>query len=142
VLNLYTLQIAAELKNLETIRRFVAEAGIGMGVSAEIIPKLQLAVDEVAANAMLHGYQGQAGSLTLEVEPAGANLVIRLRDDAPPFDPTQFPAPDITLPLSQRTPGGLGIYLVHQVMDEVIHRLTPSGGNELTLVKRNVIRFR
>lgn len=135
---MYSLAISAQLSNLAVIRRFVKEAATALEVEPSLIPKLQLAVDEAATNIILHGYRNQDGNLEIELEHAGPDLVIRLRDEAAPFDPTLLPAPDVTLPLAERSPGGLGVYLIRRTMDEVLHRLTASGGNELTLIKRGV----
>lgn len=133
-----SLCIAAELKNLVEIRRIVQETATALGVDSATIPDVLLAVDEAASNIIIHGYQGQGGAIEIEMEREGDALVIRLRDEAPPFDPAAIPPPDLTLPLEQRPIGGLGIYLMRQVMDEVTHRITPQGGNELTLLKRCV----
>jgi serine/threonine-protein kinase RsbW len=133
-----SLCIAAELKNLVEIRRFVRETATALDVDSATIPDVLLAVDEAASNIIIHGYRGQGGALEIEMEREGEALVIRLRDEAPPFDPAAVPPPDLTLPLEQRHIGGLGIYLIRQVMDEVAHRIMPQGGNELTLVKRGL----
>lgn len=61
------------------------------------------------------------------------------RDQAPLFDPTNAPEPDMSLPLDLRPLGGLGVFLIRQYMDEMSYRVTPQGGNELTLVKREVL---
>lgn len=132
----YLLYVAAELKNLSQIRDFVETAGLALGVEPEVIPNVQLAVDEVAVNVMLHGYQGQGGRLEIELERAERDLIVRLRDEAPPFNPLTVPPPDLTLPLENRPIGGLGVHLVRRTMDEIIHRVTASG-NELTLIKHN-----
>jgi serine/threonine-protein kinase RsbW len=133
----YSLQTTAELGNLSQLRDFVEMAATALGIEPDLVFNIQLAVDEVATNIMLHGYRGQGGSLELELERVGTDLVVRLRDEAPPFDPTTVPPPDLTLPLVKRPIGGLGIHLVRRAMDEVIHRVRPAGGNELTLVKHN-----
>ena len=133
-----SLRIAAELKNLSEIRRFIKETASALGVDPATIHNVPLAVDEAVTNIIVHGYQCQGGAIEIEVEREGDALVIRIRDDAPPFDPAVIPPPDLTLPLAQRTPGGLGIYLIRQVMDEMTHRATPQGGNELILVKRGI----
>ena len=131
-----TLRIGAELDNLSLIRRFVEDAAIGFGADQEVIPDVLLAVTEAATNIMIHGYQGQPGTIEIEVSRKGDSLVVCLRDQAPPFDPTTVPPPDVTLPLEQRQPGGLGIHFMRQFMDELTYRSTPQGGNELTLGKR------
>jgi len=133
-----SLHIAAEVKNLSEIRRFVQETASALGLPPAMIPNVILAVDEAVSNVIAHGYQGQEGAIEIEVSREGDALVIRIRDEAPPFDPTIVPPPDVTLPLEQRIPGGLGIHLIRQIMDEMTHRVTHQGGNELTLVKRGI----
>jgi len=61
---------------------------------------------------------------------------IELRDHAPGFDPTRVPPPDLTQPLEEREPGGLGVFLTRHMVDEMRYRALPGGGNELTLIKR------
>jgi serine/threonine-protein kinase RsbW len=134
----FSLHIQAEPKELEKIRRFVEETATALCVDREAIPGAVLAVDEAACNIMTHGYRGRQGTIEIEMERDGDALVIRLRDEAAPFDPTSVPPPDLTLPLERRPPGGMGIYLIRQVMDEMTHRIRPRGGNELTLVKRGI----
>jgi anti-sigma regulatory factor (Ser/Thr protein kinase) len=43
---------------------------------------------------------------------------------------------DLTVPPEQRTISGMGIHLIRLIMDKVIHRITPQGGNELLPVRR------
>ncbi|MBM3133927.1 MAG: ATP-binding protein [Chloroflexi bacterium] len=131
-----SLRLTAELKNLAAIRRFIEETATALGIEPAVIPDLLLAVDEAATNIIVHGYQGQQGPIEIEVECQGDALVIRLRDEAAPFDPTAIPPPDLSLPLEQRSPGGVGIYLMRQCVEQVTHSCTPQGGNELILVKR------
>ena len=133
-----SLRIAAESKNLAEIRCFVEEMASALGLDPAMIPNVILAVDEAVSNIIAHGYQGQEGTVEIEVGQERDALVIRVRDEAAPFDPTIVPAPDVTLPLEQRIPGGLGIHLIRQIMDEMTHRIIPQGGNELTLVKRGI----
>ena len=132
----YSLRLAAELKNLAVIRSFVQESAAVLDVAPAIISDLLLAVDEAATNVITHGYRGQQGTIEIEVKREAVDVVVHVRDNAPPFDPTNVPAPDLTRPLEERSPGGLGIYLIRQYMDEVIYRLMPQGGNELILKKR------
>jgi len=134
-----SLHIEAKVKNLAEIRCFVQETASALGLDPVMIPNVVLAVDEAVSNIIAHGYRGQEGPVEIEVSREGNALVIRVRDEAPPFDCTIVPSPDVTLPLEQRIPGGLGIYLIRQIMDEMTHCVTPQGGNELTLVKRGIV---
>jgi len=131
-----SLRVTAKLENLAAIRRFVEEAATTLSLDPATVSDIVLAVDEAASNIATHGYQGQPGTIEIEVKRRGDALLIRLRDHAPPFDPTSVPVSDLTVPLEQRAIGGMGIHLIRQVVDKVIHRITPQGGNELLLVKK------
>jgi serine/threonine-protein kinase RsbW len=130
-----TLRIAARVEHLAEIRRFVERTAAALGAGQEAIDDLVLAVDEAATNIVVHGYQGQPGMIEVKVRREGEALLIHLRDGAPPFDPTQLPMPDVTLPLEMRPLGGLGIFLMRQSVDDMTYRVTPEEGNELTLIK-------
>jgi serine/threonine-protein kinase RsbW len=133
---LASLCIAAKSENLAVIRRFVEDTMTVLGIDPAAIASVVLAVDEAASNIIAHGYQGQPGDIEIDVQRERNALLICLRDQAPPFDPTSVPAPDLAVPLEQRVAGGLGVHLIRQTVDKVIHRITPHGGNELLLIKR------
>ncbi len=130
------LFVAAQLENLAEIRRFVLEEAAALGAGEEAICDLELAVDEAACNIICHGYERRGGTIQVEVERDGDRLVVRLCDEAPLFDPSRHPSPNVTLPLEDRPLGGLGIFLIRQAVDEMVYRVTAEGGNELTLIKR------
>jgi len=131
-----SLRISAELKQLVVIRRFIEETAAAFKADPSAILDILQAVDEAATNIIVHGYRGQPGTIEIEIRREGDSLLVRLRDQATPFDPTAVPPPDLTLPLEKRPLGGMGIYLARQLMDEMTHRVTSQGGNELTLVKK------
>ena len=137
-----TLKVKAELENLVVIRRFVKERAQALLTKPTAIDDIVLAVDEAATNVMVHGYQSEAGQIEIEIQPEESSLIIRLRDQAPVFDPTYVPEPDLTLPFDQRPLGGLGVFLIRHFMDQVIYHPTPGGGNELTLIKEGVLSKR
>jgi serine/threonine-protein kinase RsbW len=131
-----SLHIAADVKNLAEIRNFVKETAIKLKVEPDLIFKLQLAVDEAATNIIVHGYQGKPGEIEIEMKREQSTLIICLRDQAEPFDPATAPAPRLDLPPEERKLGGLGVYLIKKIVDKIIHRTMPEGGNELTLIKK------
>ncbi len=131
------LHTTAELNNLGTIRHFVEESTLSLSADEHTAYALAHAVDECATNIIEHGYRGQPGPIEIEIDRVGENLTIVLRDHAPPFDPTGVPPPDLTLPLEEREPGGLGIYLARQMVDQWHYRALPDGGNEFTLIKQS-----
>lgn len=133
----HTLQLRAHLQDIPAIIEFVTETAVSLGSTSESLSEMAVAVDEAVSNAIIHGYQRQAGLLTIEIKRLGHDLAIYLRDNAPLFDPTTVPTPDISLPLDQRLPGGLGVHMMRQFSDEVHYQVTADKRNELTLIKKN-----
>ena len=131
------LRTSAEPGELSRVRRFVETHARQLGADPTTIADMVQAVDESVTNIIKHGYGGEDGIVEVEVGRTGSRLVVRLRDNAPPFDPTGLPAPDLDVPLDRRPLGGMGVYLTRELTDEVHHRSAPGWHNELTLVKRN-----
>jgi serine/threonine-protein kinase RsbW len=128
------LRIPADVAQLAVVRQFIRDHAARAGVGSEAMNDMVSAVDESVTNSIVHGYKGKDGSIEVEVETDDGALVVRLRDQAPPFDPTRLPDPDTTLPLESRPLHGLGVFLTRELTDDVVYRKTDSG-NELTLVK-------
>ena len=129
------LHTVADLKNLAKIRDFVEERVAALGAPPSAVEDLVLATDEAVTNVIVHGYKGRQEGLEVEVTREAMDVFVYVRDQAPPFDLTGVGTPDLDSPLEQRQPGGLGIYLMRQYTDQVSHRITPQGGNELVLKK-------
>ena len=136
-----SLRMDAQLENLSAIRDFVEDTATRLTVTPAVIPNVVLAVDEMVTNIIEHGYRGQSGSIEIDISTREDALIIQLRDQAPPFDPTTRPPPDLSIPFDERTPGGLGIYLTRKVMDDVQHQVTITHANELTMIKYHVIQI-
>src|SRR5512136_378752 len=128
------LHTTAELSHLEMIRRFVEENTFSLSADERTAYGLVHAVDECVTNIIEHGYRRQPGTIDIEIDRVDETLTIVLRDHALPFDPTGVPPPDLTRPLEEREPGGLGLYLTRQMVDHWQYRGLPDG-NELTLFK-------
>ena len=135
----HSLCIQAELHELERMRRFVEARVAALNVDPSAGYDVLLAINEVVTNIIVHGYRGDQGAIEIDIQPVGNTLVARLRDQARPFDPTQAPTPDVTMPLHLRPPGGMGIYMTRHLMDSMDYRTLDQGGNELTLVKHGII---
>lgn len=133
----HTLQLMAHLQDIPTIIKFVTETAVSLGSTVDSVEEIIVAVDEAVSNAVIHGYQRQPGLLEIEVKRLGSDLAVYMRDGAPLFDPTVMPTPDITLPLDQRLPGGLGIHMMRHFTDELRYQVTADQQNELTLIKKN-----
>ena len=130
-----TFKIHANLNDLERIRAHVESKMQAFQVAASDIHDILLTTTEAVTNILLHGYLGKPGMVEIEVKESAGSVYVSLRDEAPHFDPNQVAAPDITLPLETRPMGGMGIHLMRQFSDQIIHQALPQGGNKLTIVK-------
>jgi serine/threonine-protein kinase RsbW len=131
-----TMLLCADLAQLGTIRDFVARASRDLDVDERIIPDLQLAVDEICSNVIRHGYGGRSGRIEITVQAVTNGIQFTVRDWGATFDPEAVPAPDLDAPLEQRSLGGLGLFLVRQLMDKVHFQFSGERGNSVTMVKR------
>ena len=128
---------AGSFASLARIARFVGRATTAAGLSERAAYAVQMAVDEACTNIIEHAYGGEGvGSIDCTCEVTKDSLVITLRDHGRPFDPTLVSDPDLDVQLEERTLGGLGVYLIRQLMDAVDHRYEPGEGNVLILTKR------
>jgi len=125
---------AAVVGDLARVRDFVRRVARELEVPRDLEPDLVIGVDETLTNVLLHGYDGVAGPVEIGVVRRGDEVVIRLRDWAPAFDPTTWPEPYLSVPFDRRPKGGLGIHLTRACLDRIDHRQI-DGGNELVLVK-------
>ena len=132
------LVVDAQLDNLDRVRRFIEESCREFGAGDAVISDLRLATDEVVSNIIIHGYKQRAGDIEVEVERKDDALLVRLRDNATVFDPAARSVPASPAPRGLKSPGGLGIRLIQESIDDISHRVTESGGNELVLIKHNV----
>jgi len=125
------------MEHLHELVEFTAQCVRESGAGAEALHDIRLAVSEVCANVVVHGYTGEHhGSIAIETTATAERLVVRIEDDAPVFDPSILSPPDTESDLQHREPGKLGWHLVHNVMDEVRHEPRGDRGNIVILAKR------
>lgn len=130
------LEIDSDLKNLETIADFVMDATKNAGLSAAESFHVQMSVDEACTNIIQHAYDGESGALRLCCDYDGECFTVTIEDQGRPFDPDTIPQPDLRSSLQERSVGGLGLYFMKTMMDEVHFEFSDECGNRLTMVKR------
>ena len=122
--------------SLAAIGEFVTRAAEDAGLDARAAYQVQMAVDEACSNIITHAYSGEGhGVIECSYHIDDTSLTVTLRDYGQPFDPTRKPPPDLHTSLQERNEGGLGLYFIHTLMDEVRFEFTSGSGNVLTLVK-------
>ena len=97
---------------------------------------LNLALEEAVTNVILYAYpKGADGLVDIEAIMARDMLKFIISDSGKPFDPTAAPEADVTLGVEDRPIGGLGIFLVRNIMDTVSYERV-DGKNVLSMSKR------
>ena len=118
-----------------TVARALDAFCVAERVPQEVAWRLQVALDEVVANLVSHGTPASGqGAVDVWFRRDGPFVEITIADDGPPFNPLERPAPDLGRALDAREAGGLVIFLVRALMDEV--RYGRDDRNRLTLRKR------
>lgn len=118
-----SLTVPGTLDSLKPIADFVLTAAAQVDLDKKAAYKLRLAVDEIATNIILHGYEeaGYAGDIHISMVVDDQQLEIVLEDDAILYDPQQTQAvetAELQMPLAERRMGGLGVYLAIQGVDQ------------------------
>lgn len=127
----------ARYESLAAIDQFIVDAAERAGFDSCTVYQIQLAVDEACSNIIEHAYGGEdRGIIECTQRLHDEDLTIVLRDYGQPFDPETVPEPNIKADLEERGEGGLGLYFIFQIMDEVVFDFDSEAGNVLTLVKR------
>ena len=132
-----SVQFSAKFEFLDEIREFVGDIARAGGFGDKDVYNIQLAADEAASNIIEHAYEGVSdGLLELSCGVKGNTITIILVDHGESFDPSEVPLPDLKADLSERKIGGLGIFLMRKLMDEVRYEVKPNKNNVLTMTKR------
>lgn len=134
--------LAAQFENLDRVREFVAESAEACGLEPAAVYAVQLAVDEAFSNIVEHAYGGESDEqIECTCQVVGEDLEVTLIDCGKPFNPSLVPGPNLNAALEEREVGGLGLYFIFQLMDEVHFSFTKKlelskNCNLLRMIKR------
>ena len=130
-----TLQLENQLEEIDRVNREVATYLEDLGLETKVRRQLSVVFDELLSNIISYAFEDDDKHLIdISVAVAGQRLVISISDDGIPFNAFSQEVPDTDLPLEDRTEGGLGIHIVHNLMDEINYQRA-IGRNTVTLVK-------
>lgn len=135
--------IAAEYKHLIEMGHFILEIAFQAGFSEDDAYKIQLAVDEACSNIIEHAYGGgsKENNICCVCKILTDKLKIELYDNGASFNPNNVPSPNLSTKLEDRDKGGLGLFLIRQIMDfvefqpQIQTRCASGTYNRLVLVK-------
>ena len=131
-----SITLPNDVQTIPQLSEFVEGVGEELGFDMETTMSLNLALEEAVVNVMNYAYpKDTAGTVQIDAEANDVRLKFTITDQGMPFDPTAKADADTTLSVEDRPIGGLGIFLVRQLMDSINYERV-NGSNVLTLRKK------
>ncbi len=133
------LSVPGQFERLTEIAAFVTRAARQAGLNDDEVFHVEMAVDEACSNIIEHAYAAQAGNIDLACRcPQAGQFEVVIRDSGQPFQPEESPPRPLSAAadLDDVNVGGLGLYFMRKLMDDVRFEFVPGQGNMLTMLKR------
>jgi serine/threonine-protein kinase RsbW len=127
--------IGSDVVEIPEVTAWLEEIMRGSGFTEEAILDTQLAVEEAITNVIVHGYKESSGEVVITCHVNSDRMEVEIADTAPHFDPLSIPEPDLDGGIEKRRIGGLGVFLIRQVMDGVSYRY--ENGKNILLMTKN-----
>lgn len=130
-----SLNLAPKIDELKRLYEAVESLGEQEEWPPGLIFQVNLALEELGINIMNYGETAEDEEILVSLASDEDTITIKISDAGKPFNPlTEGPEPDVTQGLDERPIGGLGVYLVRTLMDEMYYQ-REGDRNHLTLVK-------
>ncbi len=119
---LLDIKLPAKLENLGRWMKAVSECAREQGFNQKKVSHIELALEEALVNICSYSYPQEPGHAEVICKQDNSRFIIEIIDSGIPFDITSLPTPDITSSIEKRKIGGLGIFLLKKMVDEVSYR--------------------
>jgi len=130
------MSVSGDAAQLSALTQFLQEFWSAANLPPGETVSFELALEEIFMNVVMHGSPvGPMPRVEVSLALCDGSLTLMIEDDGPSFDPLSLPAPDVTASLEERRVGGLGVYLVRQMMDAVCYQRL-GARNQLSMTKR------
>lgn len=131
------LHMTNELSEVAKLPLFIEELADKLSLPGDLVFNFNLVLEEAVTNVVMYAYpEGEKGAVDLVARCNGKAVSFILTDSGKPFDPTKVPDADVTLPAEERRIGGLGIFLIRQIMDSVEYRR--NGDKNLLVMSKSI----
>ena len=124
------ISLTPDAESVKTVAEFLDTTLEAWEIPMKVVSKLQIVADEIYSNIVRYS---QAKNAKVTAVQNGTVLSLRFEDDGKPYDPTTAAEPDITASAEEREIGGLGIFIVRNMMDSMDYKYK-DGHNVLTLL--------
>lgn len=134
-----TLRLDAELESLVMADKAVSDFAESMSWPDDSTFKVKLVLEEILMNVISYGGDGaRKPDISMHLSQQGDLVSMEISDDGIPYDPLTAPPPDLDLELDDRPIGGLGVFLVRELMDSVSYKF--EGGRNHLLVTKALVQ--
>lgn len=129
--------ISNKVEELTVLASNVDEIADRWNLSAQVSMNIDLALEEAVSNIIFYAFTDKENhEIRIDISLSGKDLKLRIEDEGIPFDPTIVKKPDINLPAEERPVGGLGIFLVSEIMDSVSY--TREDGKNILVMNKKI----
>ena len=129
------LRLPAKLDGINEILNFVGSFLEAHGAAPQICNQMRMSMEELCANVALYAYPSGDGWIEIRGSVEDGAATFKIIDGGTPFNPLAKPDPNILLSGEERSIGGLGIFMVKNMVDEIEYD-NCDGCNCLTLRKQ------
>lgn len=130
------MRVIASTEHLSEVRDFVAKYARDFGFNKQEVADIRLAVDEAYTNIIKHAYKDNpSGMVKIRLGYNGDEFWVSLVDTGRSFNPNKYNLPDLKKQIKEKKRGGVGVYLIRQLMDDVkyVHK---DDTNEIRMIKK------
>ena len=128
-----TFKQTAVQENYNNFYNWVRSVSKEWNIGGDLTNKLDMCAEEIFANIAFYAYPEAKGDIEATLEKSNGRIVFEFKDEGVEYNPLERPDPDITLPPEERPIGGLGIFMVKEMADEISYKRVDNK-NVLTLI--------
>lgn len=130
------LSVKSSTDNLSEVRAFIEMETGKCGFDEKAIREITLAVDEACTNVIKHAYKNLPGGMIhIRLKFWKGRLEISITDFGGSFNPNLVPEPDLMENYRRKKSGGMGIFLMKKLMDEVSYFRLDGNRNRVEMIK-------
>jgi anti-sigma regulatory factor (Ser/Thr protein kinase) len=129
--------IENQIEELTSLAEKIEKIAREWEISPALAMNMNLVIEEALSNIIFYAFTDKnKHEIKISVSVDKNILTIKITDDGIPFNPLKHKQPDITLPAEERPVGGLGIFLMSQIMDEMLYKR--KGNENILTLKKNI----
>ncbi|MDR2483794.1 MAG: ATP-binding protein [Treponema sp.] len=132
----YEITLSTSLDELDRLQAWIEGHLETLDCPAKVCSQIAVVTEEIFVNLIGYAYGGNAGTAVVRLGIHDREVMMQFEDEGIAFNPLEYPKPDLSTDIANRTVGNLGIYLTKRLTDKFIYSRT--GGKNLLTVYKNI----